>query len=113
MHSFGTEQVGPGGEQRIQTSTAGNAVLLTAVDLAAAAAAVLNKQDVNTPGEWRAVHVPLYGVVQAAKAQGSDHGVELTYGWSDDGGVQRFVLPSVETAVDLWAAADVDLAMLH
>lgn len=88
-------------------------MLLTAVDLAAAAAAVLNQQDVNTPGEWRAVHVPLYGVVQAAKAQRSEHGVELTYGWSENGTVQRFVLPSVETTIDLWAAADVDLAMLH
>lgn len=105
--------MGPGGEQRLQTSADGNAVLLTAVDLAAAAAAVLNKQDVGTPGEWRAVHVPLSGVVQAAKAQDSDQGIELTYGWCDDGGVQRFVLPSVETTVDLWAAADVDLVDLN
>ena len=59
------------------------------------------------------MHVPLSGVVQAAKAQDSDQGIELTYGWCDDGGVQRFVLPSVETAVDLWAAADVDLVDLN
>lgn len=105
--------VGPNGEQRMQTSVEGNTVLVTAVDLAAAAAAVLSKQDVGSPGEWRAVHVPLSGVVQAAQAQASDHGIELTYGWCRDSGVKRVVLPSVDAIIELWAAADVDLVNLN
>ena len=104
--------VSPNGEQRIQTSAEGNTVLLTAVDLAAAAAAVLNKQE-DVPGEWRAVHVPLSGVVQASRSQQSDNGIELTYGWQEGGGVERLILPSVEATVELWGAAGVDLVDLN
>ena len=50
------------GEQRLQSSADGNAVLLTAVDLAVAASAVLNGEEASEGGEWRAVNVPLSAV---------------------------------------------------
>ena len=102
--------IAAGGEQRLQSLSNGNTPLLTAVDFAVSAAAVLKNTD---DGEWRAVNVPLSAIIQASAAQGGG-GVDLVYGWTpeDDAsaeGVLSVTLPSAAAAVDLWEAAGVEL----
>ena len=50
--------------------------------------------------------------MQASAAQ-TGQGIDLVYGWQEEGGVVSVSLPSAAAATELWEAAGVDLLDLN
>ena len=106
--------IAPDGEQYLQTSSSGEALLYTGADLVGRASELLlQSHAADLDGEWRTVRVPLRQVVKASAVQGGA-GVEFVYGWNAErsvGGneVVSLRFPTAQLLIDLFAAAGCDL----
>eukprot|EP01043_Picozoa_sp_COSAG02_P037182 COSAG02_NODE_2772_length_8058_cov_64.441513_9_plen_326_part_00 len=105
--------IAPDGEQHLQTSSSGEALLYTGADLVGRASELLlQSHAADLDGEWRTVRVPLRQVIKASAVQGGA-GVEFVYGWNRSVvGANEMVslrFPSAQLLIDLFAAAGCDL----
>jgi hypothetical protein len=107
------------GAQRIHSNADGDAVLITAVDLATRASGLVLQQENSGAGhddggEWRVVQLPLRALLEASLAAPEESGIELIYGWAPEEAwsvreVNSLRLPTASFVIGLYEAAGIDI----